>query len=133
MVLTFAEFRSWTRQAFTNGQGLERAWRAVLLKDPCVYCGAPANGLDHIRPASRRGADDWENRAPACTECDQNKQAAGLLFYLVARRAIQLTVERRRRYRSEQARIAAFRQGIRLVCKRGELPRSWQRVRPAGL
>jgi hypothetical protein len=28
------------------------AWRAVLMADPCVYCGGTPTGMDHIRPGN---------------------------------------------------------------------------------
>lgn len=72
-------------------------YRRVLLADPCVYCGATARGLDHIEPRAavlkgtinrwrkRQWSNSWENRAPACRNCDEKKAALGLLFYLIRR------------------------------------------------
>jgi len=82
--MTAHEFRVLVRQAFTNGGSIERAWRAVLLSDPCIYCGAIAENLDHILPASLRGNDDWENRAPTCVRCNSMRGNIGLLLWLNA-------------------------------------------------
>ena len=63
----------------------EPQWRRILLRDPCVYCGAPATGLDHIHPRKFGGTDAWRNRAPACATCDGEKDAELLLSYLLRR------------------------------------------------
>lgn len=72
---------------------LTRKWRAVLSQDPCVYCGALAQGLDHIVAESQGGTDGWGNRAPACTRCDQIKSNIPLLIFIMmserARRRIE--------------------------------------------
>lgn len=60
-------------------------WKYALLLDPCVYCYAPSNGLDHIRPRATGGLDGWENRAPACAVCDNAKGALPLLLFLLTR------------------------------------------------
>jgi hypothetical protein len=86
--VTFHEFRAWVRQTLTNGRGLEKAWRTILMADPCVYCGGPSENLDHIYAKSKRGPDDWENRAPSCRSCNEVKAAAGLVYFLHVRRRI---------------------------------------------
>jgi len=68
----------------TNGRGLEKVWRSVLLRDPCVYCGGIAENLDHISPASLKGRDDWENRAPTCVECNSRPGNVKLAIWLLA-------------------------------------------------
>lgn len=60
-------------------------WRTVLLRDPCVYCGAPAESLDHIRAAADNGPDGWPNRAPACHRCNGSKGCTPLLLFLLER------------------------------------------------
>jgi hypothetical protein len=80
------------------------------MRDPCVYCGARADGLDHIVPRSRRGSDEWQNRAPACASCDTTKHSTSLLYFLTARRLIEVVVAGRGRYKTpEERRSAAFR------------------------
>ena len=39
----------------------------------CVYCGKPAEVVDHIIPKSRGGPDVMENRVPACKKCNLHK------------------------------------------------------------
>lgn len=67
------------RQSVRSGTSLTPQWRSVLMLDPCVYCGDKAAGLDHIRAATRGGQDGWENRAPACSRCDQEKRK-GIIY-----------------------------------------------------
>jgi 5-methylcytosine-specific restriction endonuclease McrA len=55
-------------------------------KEPCVYCGGKSAGMDHIQPKSKGGADHWQNRAPACTECDRRKSSWPMLLWLVTLR-----------------------------------------------
>jgi HNH endonuclease len=61
--------------------------------DPCAYCGAPSQVLDHIVPALRyvaehrrgglrRGTDSWANLTAACTECNGSKGSKSLLAFL---------------------------------------------------
>jgi hypothetical protein len=39
----------------------------------CVYCGEPADVLDHVVPRSRGGTDDPENLVAACNGCNGDK------------------------------------------------------------
>lgn len=49
--------------------------RAVLARDRwlCQYCGAPADGIDHVQPRSRNGPHEWENVVAACRQCNARK------------------------------------------------------------
>jgi 5-methylcytosine-specific restriction endonuclease McrA len=49
--------------------------RAVLDRDgqACVYCGARADTIDHVRPRSRGGAHIWTNVVAACARCNHRK------------------------------------------------------------
>lgn len=82
-------------------------WRAVLMRDPCVYCGGEARGLDHIVASSRGGSDGWQNRAPACDACDSDKANASLLVFLYACRTGEVRTARRR-YHDANCRRAAI-------------------------
>jgi len=46
---------------------------AIIKSGPCVYCGAPATTVDHIRPLSRGGCEVPENLVPACQSCNFSK------------------------------------------------------------
>lgn len=47
----------------------------ALLKDPCLYCGAPAEHVDHFIPLSRGGTHDLDNLVAACKACNLSKGA----------------------------------------------------------
>lgn len=40
----------------------------------CVYCGRPANQIDHFFPISQTGTNDDFNLVPACARCNRSKQ-----------------------------------------------------------
>jgi len=69
------------RQASGKRTGSTRAWRMlraeILAADPiCVYCGAPATTVDHVKPVSKGGAElDPANCVPACASCNVRKGA----------------------------------------------------------
>lgn len=92
-----------------NRPNFDASWRTVLLRDPCVYCGGQATGLDHIHPRSHGGSDGWENRAPSCAECDRAKAHYPLIGFLLGEKIAAAKVARRRhRYRDASARRAAL-------------------------
>lgn len=49
--------------------------RAVLDRDAhlCMYCGARADTIDHVRPRSRGGLHVWTNVVAACARCNHRK------------------------------------------------------------
>ncbi len=44
-----------------------------LKTQPCIYCGAKAEHMDHITPISRGGRHSVGNLAPACAKCNLSK------------------------------------------------------------
>lgn len=50
------------------------AYKRLLRRDPCAYCGRPYWGipaeLDHIVARARGGANGWENLTAACGFCN---------------------------------------------------------------
>jgi 5-methylcytosine-specific restriction endonuclease McrA len=57
----------------------------ILRRDPCVYCGGPANTTEHIRSRSEvrgRDRDEHSNLASACASCNQAKGTTPLLLFL---------------------------------------------------
>lgn len=71
-----------------------RAWRPILRRDACAYCGAPRAGtVDHIRPrrrTSRRfpwagGTNAIGNLTGACAACNGTKADRPLLHFLIQR------------------------------------------------
>ena len=69
------------RRLGRDPQAWEYADRA-LRYDPCAYCGAPAETIDHIDPLSGAVNNDWENLTAACGACNSSKHASGLLLLL---------------------------------------------------
>lgn len=60
-----------------------QVWAWHKLKDPCVYCGEPANTKEHILPVSKGGTGGWFNIAKACLECNGKRKSTPLLLFLV--------------------------------------------------
>lgn len=65
-----------------------REYIAIISTDPCVYCGAPAEHIDHITPVAVGGDSSWSNSAPTCRTCNISKGAKSLLRYLLYRKQI---------------------------------------------
>lgn len=57
----------------------------ILRGDPCSYCGAPSEHVDHIVPVTAGGRSHWSNLTAACAACNQSKQARDLLTFLLDR------------------------------------------------
>lgn len=59
--------------------GLSAANRSRLLRRwmrqgrACIYCGAPANTVDHVVPLVRGGTNFEGNLAPCCKACNSSK------------------------------------------------------------
>lgn len=64
------------------------SWRALSLKDPCVYCGGKAATMDHIVPRAHRGANRWSNMAPSCEACNYAKGCSRVLLFLLAKQPL---------------------------------------------
>lgn len=60
-----------------------RAYRHVLRGDPCSYCGASMEEVDHIDPIARGGPNTWDNLTAACKGCNSSKRATPLLRFLL--------------------------------------------------
>lgn len=76
------------RNAYARRRRTERIaerdpYLAVILRDPCAYCGGEASGFDHITPRVDGGGDEWENLAPCCRSCNSSKCATPLLLHLL--------------------------------------------------
>ncbi len=88
---------------------LYAAYRQILVRDPCAYCGATDARLawdddggrscgeaywsylligmhrDHIEPRSGAGSDVWDNLTAACRSCNSSKGTNRLLLWMVER------------------------------------------------
>jgi 5-methylcytosine-specific restriction endonuclease McrA len=51
----------------------------ILASGPCVYCGAPASSIDHVRPLAAGGDETEDNLVPACDGCNRSKHAKLLI------------------------------------------------------
>lgn len=75
------------------------------LNDPCIYCGLPATGWDHVPPlhyverlTELETLDETLRKYPACTEC--NCFLNGALLHSLASRREYVKERIRRKYRS---------------------------------
>ena len=61
---------------YPSGWAWERIRARVLLRDNyrCIYCGSPAEVIDHIVGRARGGADTDDNLAAACKRCNEAKR-----------------------------------------------------------
>lgn len=73
------------RSRRSAGGTVTAGWLAVLLTDPCAYCGDDAIGIDHIVPLFAGGEHDWSNVVGACQRCNSQKRATSLLRFLLQR------------------------------------------------
>lgn len=63
-----------------------KAWVAVIVNDPCCYCGSSVGGtIDHIIPVKRGGTDGWTNLTGACFSCNARKRTIPLLQFMLRR------------------------------------------------
>jgi 5-methylcytosine-specific restriction endonuclease McrA len=74
-----------------DGETHRDAWKALLRRDPCAYCGrVPSGTVDHVVPSKPRkgdprGREEWVNYAGACERCNVSKGNEKLLFFLLRR------------------------------------------------
>jgi 5-methylcytosine-specific restriction endonuclease McrA len=68
-----------------NGIELDRHEVAILIRDPCAYCGGPASGVDHIVAVTKGGGSRWDNLTASCHDCNRRKRDDSLLGYLTRR------------------------------------------------
>jgi hypothetical protein len=52
------------------------------MKRPCLYCGHPADTVDHIVPQIAGGGNHPSNLAPACRSCNAAKNARSVEHFL---------------------------------------------------
>lgn len=66
-------------------------YAAILASGPCVYCGNPAEEVDHITPLARGGHHAEYNLVPACKPCNVTKAAKLLPEWDITRVAHAVT------------------------------------------
>lgn len=62
------------------------AYRLMLRRDPCVWCGRPpfrGATIEHIQPRSKGGSDNWYNLAGACVWCNRSRGTTSALMWLL--------------------------------------------------
>lgn len=60
----------------------------VLRADPCAYCGAESEHIDHIEPVADGGGLRWDNLTAACGPCNRRKRSRSLLTFLRVREEV---------------------------------------------
>jgi 5-methylcytosine-specific restriction endonuclease McrA len=78
------EARRVAKAKISQVSGETAEYVAIIRKDPCSYCGAPMEHVDHIVPFAAGGPTDWTNLTPACARCNLRKNSKDLLFFLLA-------------------------------------------------
>lgn len=65
------------RKANAAGELTLDQWLAVyrFYEGRCVYCGRPANTMDHVLAMSRGGTHSVDNIVPACKSCNSSKRS----------------------------------------------------------
>jgi 5-methylcytosine-specific restriction endonuclease McrA len=58
-------------------------YAAILRGDPCVYCWARCEQVDHVVPVAAGGTGDWTNLAPTCESCNRGKGTKSVLEFLL--------------------------------------------------
>lgn len=58
---------------------------ALLLNDPCCYCGGPGGSIDHILPLAAGGTSESHNLTASCLSCNASKCDTDLLGFLSRR------------------------------------------------
>lgn len=71
-----------------DGQSHRQAWEALVRRDPCAYCGAPASTVDHIDAKPWKPRNVWVNLTGACETCNRSKGDTPLLLWLRHRRVL---------------------------------------------
>lgn len=62
-------------------------YAAIIINDPCVYCGGESAQIDHIVPLRDGGDSHWSNLAPTCARCNGSKGAKSVLDFMLYRLA----------------------------------------------
>lgn len=54
-------------------RAIARAYREAIASDPCHYCGAPGEHVDHFYPIDKGGSAAFWNLVKACARCNCSK------------------------------------------------------------
>lgn len=64
-------------------------YATIIRRDPCCYCGAPCEHVDHIVPLADSGDGSWDNLTSACKPCNSRKHTRPLLHFLLGRQQME--------------------------------------------
>jgi len=79
-----AKYSQWHRRQ-TDLDKDSYGYAMDLYTDPCVYCGAVAEEVDHIVPVSAGGPNHWSNLTASCRPCNRHKHTKPLLHFMLQR------------------------------------------------
>lgn len=110
--------------------GVEYRARAdeALAGRPCVYCGDPAQTLDHIVPRSKGGPDSPDNLVPACQRCNSAKSALSLEEWAARLRQDLARVDRKRQQLQGIEILLNGLAEVRPVMALGPCIHDWQEI-----
>jgi hypothetical protein len=64
--------RMWAQDGLTDLDKLMSLARCLeMTGEPCFYCGAPSEEVEHFFPLCKGGTDAWENILPSCMPCNR--------------------------------------------------------------
>jgi 5-methylcytosine-specific restriction endonuclease McrA len=70
------------RAHFADIQPADWEYMEILRGDPCSYCDADADSVDHIEPLSGGGAVGWTNLTGSCRDCNSRKKTLPMMIFL---------------------------------------------------
>lgn len=73
-----------TRQRVQKHRQRKRLEQSIY---PCVYCGEPSSGKDHVIATARGGLDEDSNKVDCCEECNRIKNDKPIIDFLNGNRA----------------------------------------------
>jgi 5-methylcytosine-specific restriction endonuclease McrA len=84
------ELHRWEVATSARAKALKRQYGGSLttgelraaLAEPCAYCGAPSEHVEHCTPLSRGGENSAWNVVGACADCNLNKGRMTVLEFL---------------------------------------------------
>jgi hypothetical protein len=84
------KLNAWIQASKRRGEKMNaeaKAYSRIISGDPCAYCGAPMEEIDHIVPRPQwegEGWNDWSNLSAACRSCNRSKADRSLLTFLLS-------------------------------------------------
>lgn len=84
------KLNTWVQSSKRRGEKMDaeaKAYSRIISDDPCAYCGAPMEEIDHIVPRpdwEGEGWNDWSNLSAACRSCNRSKADRSLLTFLLS-------------------------------------------------